>query len=138
MNKNTPVSALMTKKVVVAHTDKHQFTQVKELFLKHKLHHLPITDNNDKVLGIISSHDVLKAYDDVSKRIRIFDDAILNNEVKLSDIMTKNPDTIGMAEPIGKVAQLFARKKYHALPVVENGIIKGIITSNDLVKFILR
>lgn len=137
MDKNTPVSKVMTKKVVVANTEKHCFTQVRQLFLKHNLHHLPVTDKDDKVLGIISSHDVLKAYQDISERLKVFDDRVLDNEIKLKDIMTKSPDIVSPSVPIRLVAELFAKRKYHALPVVDGGVIRGIVTSNDLIKFIL-
>jgi CBS domain-containing protein len=58
--------------------------------------------------------------------------------MKAGDLMTKNPDTIGPNTTIHEVAKKFAVNRYHALPVVEDGALKGIITSNDLIKYILN
>lgn len=102
------------------------------------LHHLPVTDGNDKVIGIISYHDVLRAYHEFGQRKKVFDDKILDNEIKVADVMVKNPDTIGPMESIKKAAELFSRNKYHALLVLQDDKIKGIVTSNDLIKFVLE
>lgn len=135
MEKGTPVSAIMTKKVVVANVN-NKFTQVRKLFLEFNLHHLPVTEN-DVVIGMISTRDVLKAYQDIGSKIKVLDDKVLDNKILLADIMTKNPDTIGPMDSIKKAAEMFVKKKYHALPVVEDGKIRGIISSNDLIKFVL-
>ena len=135
MNKGTEISAIMTKKVVVANVT-NKFTQVRKLFLDYNVHHLPITED-DVVIGIISTRDVLKAYRDVLTKIKVLDDKVLDSQIHLADIMTKNPDTAAPTDSIKDVAEMFAKNKYHALPVVEDGKIRGIVSSNDLIKFVL-
>ncbi len=137
MDKNEAVAKIMTKKVVVADPDKHRFSQVRQLFIKYNVHHLPVADKTGKVAGIISSHDILNAYQEITKRIKVFDDKILDNEIKLKDIMTKNPMTVPPGESIINVTKLFAKNKFHALPIVEKGKLVGLVTSNDLIKFLL-
>jgi len=137
VDKNTPVSKLMTKKVVVANPE-NKFSQIRQLFAKFNLHHLPVTERGDKVVGIISTHDVMKAYQKLAEKGASTDDSTLDNEIKAADLMTKNPDTIGPNTTIHEAAKKFAVNRYHALPVVENGVLKGIITSNDLIKYILN
>jgi len=137
MDKSLPVTQIMTKKVVVANLN-NKFSQVRKLFLEYNLHHLPVTsEDGHKIIGIISQLDVIKAYNDYSSNHKVFEDRVLDNEIKLEDIMTTNPDTIHPDDTIKKAAEVFAAKKYHALPVADDGIIKGIVTSNDLIKFIL-
>lgn len=135
MDKKDPVSKIMTKKVIVA-TAKNRFSQVRDLFTKYNLHHLPVTEN-DKVIGIISTHDVIAAYERLSKKIRLIDDKVLDNEVPIESLMTKNPDTVSSDTAIKKVVELFSKKGYHALPIVDDGKIKGIVTTNDLVKMFI-
>lgn len=137
VDKDTPVKKFMTKKVVVANTE-NKFSQVRQLFSKFSIHHLPVTAKGDKVIGIISSQDVLNVYQKFSQEGKNLDDASLDKEVNAGKLMTKNPDTIGPETSIFEVAKMFAHNKYHALPVVENGVIRGIITSNDLIKYILN
>lgn len=137
VDKTTPVSKLMAKKVVVANAE-NRFSQVRQLFAKFNIHHLPVTEKDDRVIGIISTHDVLKTYQKFGEKGKAVDDAQLDRAVKAGDLMTKNPDTIGPDTTIYEVAKKFARNRYHALPVVEDGVLKGLITSNDLIKYILN
>ena len=132
MDKKDPVSKIMTKKVIVA-TMKNRFSQVRDLFTKYNMHHLPVTEN-DKVIGIISTHDVIAAYEKLSKKIRLIDDKVLDVEIPIENLMTKNPDTVSSDTTIKEVLELFAKKGYHALPVVDQGKIRGIVTTNDLIK----
>ncbi len=137
VDKNTPVSKLMTKKVVVAGQE-NRFSQVRQLFAKFNVHHLPVTDREDHVIGIISSHDVMKAFQKISEKGKALDDSQLDAEIKITDIMTKNPDTVAPDVSIYEAATMFATNGYHALPVVEENKLKGIITSNDLIKYVLN
>ena len=135
MDPNTAISKIMTKKVVVGNLDKHRFTQVRELFLKHNIHHLPVIENGGKLIGIISSHDVLKAYHKISLKTKVLDDKVLDHHIKLKDIMTENPKTVQTTDTISNAVKIFSEKKFHALPVVNGeNMLSGIITTNDLIK----
>lgn len=132
MSIKDPVSKIMTKKVIVA-TSKNRFSQVRDLFTNYNLHHLPVTED-DAIVGIISTHDVIVAYERLSKKIRLIDDKVVDVEIPIAELMTKNPDTVTSDTPIKKVIELFGKKSYHALPVVDDGKIKGIVTTKDLIK----
>jgi len=137
VDKDTPVSRLMSKKVVVANTD-NRFSQIRKLFAKFNVHHLPVTEPGDRVIGIISSHDVMEAYQKYAEQGKKVDDATLDKELTAGKLMTKNPDMVSPDTSILDAAKMFAKNRYHALPVVENGTLKGLITSNDLIKYILN
>ena len=49
-------------------------------------------------------------------------------------IMTENPATLHVGEPLSKARELFADGRINHLPIVENGKLAGILSSNDLVK----
>ena len=60
MDKNTPISTVMTKKVIVA--DLHtKFTDIMTLFLDYGIYHLPVVFDN-KLLGILSLTDALRFF----------------------------------------------------------------------------
>lgn len=50
----------------------------------------------------------------------------------VSSIMTKKLKTLQPSDPLSKVIDLFKKHKIHHLPIVENGILKGLITTSDL------
>ncbi|WP_181555846.1 CBS domain-containing protein [Thermaerobacillus caldiproteolyticus] len=56
----------------------------------------------------------------------------LNNNNKVESIMTKNVATVSPNQTVQEAAQLMSQKNVGALPVVENGQVKGIITDRDI------
>ena len=51
-------------------------------------------------------------------------------------IMTPNPDVVGPKDTLEQVRDLMNNNGYHHLPVVENGILIGIISQRDYLKVI--
>ncbi|QQS29788.1 MAG: CBS domain-containing protein [Sphingobacteriales bacterium] len=134
MQKSVKISEVMSHHVIVA-TAAHTFSQACQLFLEFNLHHLPIVDESDKVVGIISSYDVLRTYNAEVAKSSTVSEAEVNAKFKLADIMTSDPVTITEDETIGHASEIFINKGIQSLPVVdENGKIKGIITVRDIVK----
>jgi len=57
--KNTPVSKIMTKKVVAASPD-DLVEEVAPMMVEHRINRVPVVDKNMKVVGIVTRNDVLK------------------------------------------------------------------------------
>ena len=55
------VSELMTGAVVAVNRETPILTAAGEM-LRHRIHHLPVVDDNQKVLGIVSTMDVLSVF----------------------------------------------------------------------------
>lgn len=126
----------MTVKPVVA-TQFHNFSQVLRLFTEFPVHHLPIVDGSNKLIGIISSNDLPKVFLDLSKRTEkvALDLDVIDASINLKDIMTPNPVTISSSETIGAAAKIFAGAKFLALPVVDNGELVGILSIKDVMGY---
>lgn len=82
---------------------------------------LPVIRASDgKLVGIVSRRDIFRNFD----------------EDQLSLIMKKNCITIGPDAPIEEAARIFSTLRIHRLPVVEDGMLIGIITPTDLLKIV--
>ncbi|MDH4071787.1 MAG: CBS domain-containing protein [Gammaproteobacteria bacterium] len=55
-------------------------------------------------------------------------------DVAINRIMTMNPVTIGPDESVARAAELLESLDIHHLPVVEDGVLVGIMSSSDLLK----
>lgn len=55
---------------------------------------------------------------------------MLNEEVR--KIMTKNPIVVSPNDSIEEVSKMMTRKRVQQIPVVENGKLRGLLTSYDL------
>lgn len=139
MSLSKPISAIMSSNPVVA-TASNKFSQVLRLFSEFPVHHLPIVDDNNKLIGIISSNDLYKIFLNLSsqpQKITIDMDS-LDKAVNLKDIMTANPVTIAPDETIGNAIRIFAEKKFLSLPVVDKSGLIGILSLRDVMGYVAQ
>lgn len=132
MSKTIHASQMMTPNVVVAGLN-NTFSQVMEFFTVHKIQHLPVA-YDDKLLGILSVND-MTAF--LNKRIQsgaAMDVATLENEFKVSDVMTHNPTAVQTDDTLETVLNILAEGKFQAVPVLKDGLVHGIITNKDIVR----
>jgi CBS domain-containing protein len=114
-------------RVVVGH-EEDTVSDALSLFKQFDVHHLPIVSNN-KVIGIVSSTDLLELF----KTSPLEDPA----EITLGSIMTKQPRVVSREAPAREVITILAHAHYHSLPVVDpSGEIWDIITTRDLVRYL--
>ncbi len=133
MNLLAPVSTIMTKKIVTVKTSDSLVT-VGELFDKHLIHHLPVLDG-DKLIGMISKSDFLlfrRGFYE-SRTEEKYDQFRLRNH-KASDIMTKGLAKLDEGDKINVALEVFKKNFLHALPVMRNDKLVGIVTAHDIIK----
>ncbi len=119
---NDPLSGIMsTELITVSPSD--AMTTVLDLFKKRRIHHLPVVDNG-KLVGLITTADLLWLNKNFSEY----------EALKVSDIMTTKLATLEPTDKIGSAAELFLLNRFHAIPVVSEGILIGLVTSFDVLK----
>ena len=137
MKKRVPVSNIMTKDVVTL-TVSDELTTAEALFKKNHIRHIPVIDGKH-VVGMLSYTDLMRisfadAIDDDEEEV----DTMVYNMFTIEQVMAKNVATIPVNATIKEVAQFLANKEYHALPVVDNDKLVGIVTTTDLIKYLLE
>lgn len=60
--------------------------------------------------------------------------ASIIEQLKVSDVMIREPFTVTRDTSLEKAAQIIYEKRIGCLPVVEDGVIVGILTVNDILK----
>ncbi len=135
MNIQTPVSDIMTRRLITASAD-DRLIKVKSLFDENNIHHIPVVDEIDQLLGIISKEDFLKLSYHVSLDTggKSFSEKWYDNTTA-SEIMSKYPVSLDPEDTVGLAADIFMANKFHALPVVDNDQLVGIITTHDILLF---
>jgi acetoin utilization protein AcuB len=122
---NERISSIMTTSVVSVKPE-DSLEVVKSLLFERHFHHLPVTDDNGKLVGIITSWDLIKS----NKRFEEYGD------YKVKDLMTSKVATLGPNDLIGAAAMVFLRHLFHGLPIVDdNGNLAGIVTTHDILKY---
>jgi acetoin utilization protein AcuB len=65
------------------------------------------------------------------------DEAVLEM-LSIPQVMTAKPRMVDPNDLIRDVAEIFANEEFHALPVVEDGVLKGIVTTTDVIRYMLE
>jgi CBS domain-containing protein len=136
MKKREPISHIMTKSVVTV----NQNDDLKEVVTKLKsnsIRHIPVV-NGKEVIGIISRTDINRlTFGALFEGQDGADEAILDM-LTISQIMTSKPKTVSSETVIKDLAEIFVKEEFHALPVVDNGVLKGIVTTTDVIRYLLE
>ncbi len=136
MKKNVPVSTIMTKNVVKLNLS-DELTKAEALFKKHNIRHIPVVTGS-KIIGMLSYSDLLR----ISFADAVFEDEEIDSVVydmfDISQVMTKNIVTVNEETTIKETAEILASREFHALPVVKGDNLVGIVTTTDLIKYLLK
>ncbi|MEO9801874.1 MAG: CBS domain-containing protein [Reichenbachiella sp.] len=136
MNLNTRISEIMEQDLITVDIS-DSLKEVMAIFNEIKIRHIPVLTGSS-LIGMISHTDVLKV-DEVNKII-INKVSVANRnipEIELRKVMAQNPVTIEQDKTILDAAEVFAKNQFHALPVTSEGDLVGIITTTDIMKFII-
>jgi len=60
------------------------------------------------------------------------------HQTRVSEVMTANPATVKLDDPLEACMGLMANKNYRHLPVVDEGKVVGVVSIGDMVKNIIR
>jgi acetoin utilization protein AcuB len=129
------VSRSMTRRVVTVGPETSVF-EAQELMAKNRVRHLPVIEDVDKLIGIVSDRDIRSALP-----FHCFKDGISAEEkgklegLKVKDIMTREVFTISPGFTIQDALLMIQNSKVGALPVVDDeGRLKGILSVRDLLR----
>lgn len=105
---------------------------VRKMFEKTGLRHLPVVSNH-KAVGMVDINDLHLAY------INVLEPELKspNLELRVKDFMHRDPQCIDENQTIKEVADLFTSGIAHALPVMNYEGVVGIITTTDIIKFLM-
>jgi acetoin utilization protein AcuB len=102
------------------------------LMKESNIRRLPVTARGSLV-GIISDRDLKEASPSKATTLDVHELYYLLAEIKVKEIMTKNPFTIRSDETVERAAVLMLEHKVSGLPVVNNNSeLVGIITQSDV------
>ncbi len=135
MKTDNPISSIMTGRVISI-IKETKIKEIQEVFETHKIHHLPVIDKGQKVVGIISKTDILLFLQKLSLKTsgKTYSNLEMNS-LSAKDIMTPEPLVLDPDDTVGLAADIFLTNDLHAAPVVEDNMLVGIITSHDLLKY---
>ncbi|MBT8270998.1 MAG: CBS domain-containing protein [Bacteroidia bacterium] len=136
MIQTRPVSDIMTKDVItVNRSDELETAEL--LFKKKHIRHIPVVQN-DKIIGMLSYTDLLRiSFADAVDEDESTVDTIVYNMFTIEQVMAKNVVSVTSETSIKEVAEILAQREFHAIPVVDDDRLVGIVTTTDLIIYLL-
>jgi acetoin utilization protein AcuB len=129
------VSRSMTRKVITADQQDSIFT-AQERMATHHIRHLPVVDNENRLIGIVTDRDIRSAlpYSFFREGISAEEKEKLSS-LRVKDIMNRKIISISPSYTIQDALLLIQNSKVGALPVVDDqGKLTGILSVRDLLR----
>jgi acetoin utilization protein AcuB len=133
MNLFSPISDIMTTDLVTVNPG-DKLSHVKELFELQGIHHVPVVRFKTMV-GIISKSDLLlfergfskDGYEDLVEKSRL-------GSYRAEDIMTTGMAKLEPTDRINVALEVFKENLFHAIPIVSNEELVGLLTTYDIIR----
>lgn len=146
----TLVRDIMTTPAITVHQDM-TVQELVALFREHRIGGVPVVDDDDMLVGIVTEGDLMALDADVQMPhyFELFDSIIyLGSQKKfkeqlqkaaaatVADLMTPAPHTVGPDDPARAAATLMSRHGFDRVPVEEGGKVVGIVSRHDIIKLL--
>ncbi|MFV9616095.1 MAG: CBS domain-containing protein [Gammaproteobacteria bacterium] len=110
--------------------DTDSINNARQIMTEKHIRHIPVTDGNNHVLGLVSQRDVLAATGPATAKS---ESPEVKVDTTLSDIMIRNVSVVHPSDSLRQAALYLQAHKYGCLPVVSNDLLVGIITDSDFI-----
>lgn len=110
---------LMTTDVITCGPEE-SIAEVIDRFECYHIAGMPVVNDDDELLGVISESDILDA----------------EREEVVRDYMSSPAVSVEEDTPVEEVATIFISKKVNRLPVVRERKLVGIVTRDDLISYL--
>lgn len=138
-------SDIMTKTVITGRPDT-TVEKAAELMSQHRISAIPVLDDEDGLVGIVSEGDLMRRVEGAKVQTRswwlsLFSEAqtsarsfVQERGQHLQDIMTTQVTTVTPDTPVGQIARLLEKRHIKRVPVVEDGKLVGIVSRANLLQ----
>jgi CBS domain-containing protein len=124
--------------------------QIVKLLNEHRIGGVPVVDDEDRVIGMVSESDLFlkekgmpfsavkvptlfKRWVDPDRLTEIYEGA---RHHTAADVMTTEVICVDVNDTIGHVAWLMAQRNIKRVPVLQDGVLVGMITRSDIVRLL--
>jgi CBS domain-containing protein len=136
---------VMTRDVISIDPDS-TVLQAARLMLQHRISGLPVIDADGKLVGVLSEGDFLRRRETNTEKRRsrwleflmgpgrIAAEYTHSHGCKVSEAMTKNPQTVSETASLEDIVELMERHRIKRVPVLCGDEVVGIVTRSNLMR----
>ncbi|MGV3525944.1 MAG: CBS domain-containing protein [Candidatus Sericytochromatia bacterium] len=135
MKQREPVSHIMTQQLQVV-SPQQTLHDAEVIFESHRFRHLPVVEGS-RLVGILSRTDMMRLrYGTRQANAPELQGLLASRTV--SSAMTPAPRTITADTEIREAAEILLESSFSALPVLNRDELVGILSSRDLIRYLLE
>lgn len=129
------VRDLMTDDIFTVRQD-DSLVKLRDLMEEKHIRHVPVVDEDGQLAGLVSERDLLRRASvmDADLPLSVQEDVL--TAVQVSEIMTRDIETVEADEDAAVAAQAMLDNKYGCLPVTDGSTLSGILTEADFVRYV--
>jgi acetoin utilization protein AcuB len=113
-------------------------TEAQALMKREKIHHLPVLDKEEKLVGIVTEKDLLYASPSVATTLSVFEMTSLLAKLKVEKVMSREVVSITEDIPLEEAARIMADRRIGGLPILRGKALVGVITESDLFRIFIE
>ena len=130
--KDQPISRVMTPEPATVEPS-YSIAAAERVMRERRCHHVPVLDDEGRIVGMISARDLLKALVVDSDEAGPLKLGTLK-QLRVADVMRQKIVVLPETATLLDAAKALVNGAFHALPVVApGGVLAGIVTSSDLI-----
>lgn len=142
---------LMTRDIAVVHPGTSLLDAAK-LMLQRQISGLPVVDDADRVVGMLTEGDLVRWHEDYTEReahwldtladgfalAPEFVEAVQSEHRKVKAVMSAGVTTVEEDTPARDIASLMHLRRIKRVPVLRDGKLVGIVSRSDLVRALVE
>lgn len=137
MKHQLPITKIMTKDVITLDCNDNLETP-EILFKRNNIRHIPVVKNKS-IIGMLSYTDLLRiSFADATDEYDDDVETVVYNMFTIEQVMAKNVISVQSSATIKEVAKLLGKKEFHALPVIDQDKLIGIVISTNLINYLVE
>jgi CBS domain-containing protein len=129
------VQDVMSRPVVVV-GEKASLAEVEQVLEKNRFNALPVVDTRGKLIGLVTTLDLLKAFALGEESIIPPYGEIMRRPV--TDVMSRDPMTVPPRQPLTRLLEKMLETRNKSFPVVDDGRLVGVVAREDVMRALRR
>ncbi|MCK5214041.1 MAG: CBS domain-containing protein [Candidatus Omnitrophica bacterium] len=118
---------IMTKDVITAKEDS-SVIEVLDTLLENKISGLPVTDDNNNLIAIITEKDLLNTL--------FLEDLDVTNTIE--PYLSKKVISFKVDDSIYEICDFFLKHNIRRVPIEQDGKLMGVISRRDIMRIVLK
>jgi CBS domain-containing protein len=126
------VRDLMTTKPITVDPETPML-EARQRMVEERIRHLVVVENA-RVVGIVTDRDIRLNLPSPATSLSVWEMNYLLSKLTVGGVMSRSVLVVDPDRPLREAARIMIEHKIGALPVVEEGLLVGIVTESDFVR----